>query len=65
MRREVVEIHQGFLKPNKSYILSIPVELVKKLKGFAKIWTRVVLGIGLIDCELFIRPGRVPVPALA
>ena len=32
-------------------------ELVKKLRGLVDIWARVVLGIGLIYCELFFRPG--------
>ena len=39
-----------------SYILLGPVELVKKLTGLAEIWARVVLGFGLIYCNLLCKP---------
>ena len=41
----------------KYYCLSSLVKLAQKLTGLAKIWARVVLGIWLIRCKLFFRPG--------
>ena len=45
------------LKPSLYYIISSPVEPARKLNGLAEIWALVVSGIGLINCELFFRPG--------
>ena len=60
---------RALLEPSNYYSLLSPVELINNLTGLAKIWARIVLGIGLIYCKLFIRPGlssqgRVPVPAV-
>ena len=50
-------IFKALLKPHKFYNVSSPVKLFKELTGLAKIWAQVVLGIRLIYCEFFIRPG--------
>ena len=60
---------RALLEHSKYYSLLSPVELIKKLTGLAKMQARVISGIGLIYCKLFIRiglssQGRVPVPAV-
>ena len=48
---------RALLEPHISYFFSSPIEPAEKLKGFAKIWARVVSAIRLIYCQLFFRPG--------
>ena len=41
----ILEFLRALLEYSKCYIITSPVELAKKLTGFAEIWAWVVLGI--------------------